>query len=83
MRFDFELLKGVVVCLGLPIIPFMGTTAVSMFYHFVLSFLGYSYDLNESFERSVAFAFKPTMYFYYFIWISILLVIFGVEIPSV
>ena len=77
--FDFKILLS----LFLPVFPFVGTTLIAMFYQFILSFIiDGDYDLHESIKQCALFAFKPTMYMYFLIFVSILFVLLGYD-PTV
>ena len=75
-------LKGILFSLALPVIPFVGTTLIAMLYQFILSLVDRDYDLRESFKQCATFAFKPTMYMYFLIFVSILFVLLGYD-PTV
>ena len=75
-------LKGILLCLAFPVLPFVGTTLTAMFYQFVLSLVDRDYDLRESFKQCAAFAFKPTMYLYFFIWFCIVAVLMGADLTA-
>ena len=75
-------LKGILFSLALPVIPFVGTTLIAMLYQFVLSLVDRDYDLRESFKQCATFAFKPTMYMYFFIWVVIVGMFLGVDFEA-